>query len=62
MNWLAGDECKGSRSAACLPAGSWGIIEMHGLVETQGCPDADVLAGCIFQGLILSQHLGTLPG
>ena len=57
--WLWVD-CKHSRSAVCLPAGSWGTPEMHGLIEMPSFPDADTLAGYVFRAT--SQHLETLPG
>ena len=55
------DDCKDTGSAAWFPAGSWGTLEMHSLVEIQGCPDTDVLAVSVLSGLIFSQHLGNPP-
>ena len=46
---------KHSRPAACLSAGSRGTIQMHGLVEKEGGPDADILPGCFFQGTLSTQ-------
>ena len=51
---LAGDDCKHNRPATCLPTGSWGILEMHGLVETWAYCDADILSGCLFRVDLLS--------
>ena len=56
-----GGHCKHSRLAACLPAGSWGTIEMHSLVDVQMCPCITYLMA-VFSELILSQHFGTPPG
>ena len=49
MDWLAGDGSKCSGSAACLPAGSWGSLEMHGLVETWGCQMLTYLLAVFFR-------------
>ena len=33
-----------------------GTLEMHSLVETQGCPDTDISNGCSFRTASLSAH------
>ena len=53
--WLQND-CKHSKLVACLPAGSTENHDMHGPVETCGCPDADVLAA-VFSGFIFLSTL-----
>ena len=62
MDWLAEESCKCSWSTVCLSAGSWEMLEMQSLVETWGCPNADVLADCVFQDWFSLNTWGLLQG